>query len=210
MIDTLLKQKALPDESKILSGLGLLPSAYGVLTLHRPSNVDDKETFQRILSALHEVSKGIAIVFPCHPRTKKKIDTLGLGSYFMPHSSSCSKGIHMIESLGYLEFIQLMREARFVLTDSGGIQEETTILGIPCMTLRENTERPVTVTEGTNMVVGTDRKKIVEKTQEILNGHSLKGRVPKFWDGKASERIVKVLIEHCCSRRSFIHLSKLL
>ena len=195
MIDTLLRHKERAQSSSILSTLKLAPRAYGVLTLHRPSNVDDAETFQRILGAILEIPQKIPIVFPCHPRTRKQIQTFGLGAAFMAHPSQAPSGILLIDPLGYLDFLYLMSAAMFVLTDSGGIQEETTVLGIPCLTLRENTERPVTVTEGTNTIVGTDREKIVGKTLEILNGYSLQGRIPEYWDGKASKRIVKILTD---------------
>ncbi len=197
MIDTLFRHKNMSRQSTILNTLNLTPKSYGVLTLHRPNNVDVKETFQGILEASSEISQRIPIVFPCHPRTKMQIEEFGLQNYFKSYSLACSIGIHLINPLGYLDFLRLMSEARFVLTDSGGIQEETTALGIPCLTLRENTERPVTVTEGTNVVVGTNKENILRTTLEAINGVSPEGRVPELWDGKASERIVKILVEQC-------------
>jgi len=197
MIDTLLRHKERAQSSTILQTLNCMPQAYGVLTLHRASNVDDEEIFQSILKAVFEISQKIRVVFPCHPRTKKQIHAFGFEHFFMTRPSPFHCGILLIDPLGYLDFLRLISEAKFVLTDSGGIQEETTVLGIPCLTLRENTERPVTITEGTNVIVGTDREKIVGKTLEILNGYSLQGRIPEHWDGKASERIVRVLIDYC-------------
>jgi len=197
MIDTLLRHKKQLKSSKKPSILNLMPQNYGVLTLHRPSNVDDKQTFQEIVGALLVIAQRIPIVFPCHPRTRERIKAYGFERYFTTNHSSLGTGICLIAPIGYLDCLKLMSKARFVLTDSGGIQEETTVLGVPCLTLRENTERPVTVTAGTNVVVGTDSEKIIGKTLEALNGSSLEGRIPALWDGKASERIVKILVEQC-------------
>lgn len=158
--------------------------SYAVLTLHRPSNVDDPRVLERLLSALEEVQREIPILFPAHPRTRKAIEALG----------KPPRGLRLLPPLGYLEFLGLMAEARMVLTDSGGLQEETTILGIPCLTLRENTERPVTVTHGTNVLVGRDPARIVAAAREVIEGRQKRPRIPRFWDGKAGERIASALV----------------
>jgi len=202
MIDTLLKNVKKASASTILSRTGLLEKnsagaegvrPYGVLTLHRPSNVDNKESLSALISTLTEAAKAFPLIFPVHPRTLKRIKDFGLGGSIrqMPVSGP---GIYVTDPLGYLDFLRLMKEASLVLTDSGGIQEETTILGVPCITLRENTERPVTITKGTNRLVGTDRARILKAAGEAINGAFPKGRIPELWDGKAGERIVDVLI----------------
>src|SRR6185436_1028623 len=145
--------------------LGLTGIDYALLTLHRPSNVDMRDSFGRILDALEAISARLPIVFPVHPRTKKTIAELGLSDRV-----ESIKELRIVEPLGYLDFLNLSSSARLVLTDSGGIQEETTALGIPCITLRENTERPITVEMGTNVVVGTDTSKIISAATEALNG----------------------------------------
>jgi len=205
MIDTLLKYKERAKKSKILEKLGLNKDlqvrSYTLLTLHRPSNVDNRETFINILKALKDVSEKIPIIFPAHPRTQRQIKIFSLEKYFNfvnIESNSCvniRNSINLLNSLPYLDFLNLMANAKFVLTDSGGIQEETTILNIPCLTLRENTERPVTLKEGTNTIVGSNPEKIISKSMDILNGKKKKGRIPKLWDGKAAERIINILIE---------------
>jgi len=197
MIDTLLRHKERADRSDVLSRLQVRKKSYGLVTLHRPSNVDDGDTFEGILSALKELSRKMPIIFPCHPRTRERIRSFNF-SHDIDDGTNHPKNMTIVEPLGYLDFLKLMADARVVLTDSGGIQEETTIVGTPCLTLRESTERPVTVTEGTNIVVGTNREKILEKTFEVLSKNSLKGRIPELWDGKASERIVKVLTDSLC------------
>ena len=189
MIDTLMKQIGKAADSNILKKLGLQSKGYAALTLHRPANVDDKEVFVRILGALEEIQKKIKIVFPIHPRTRKKIEEFGLSDKIRNMTNFI-----ITDALGYLDFLALTASSKFVLTDSGGIQEETTILKIPCITLRETTERPITVTEGTNVIVGSDREKIVKESLKAIEGRSKKGKTPELWDGKASERIVKVLL----------------
>jgi len=205
MIDTLLRYKERAKKSKILEKLGLNKDlqvrSYALLTLHRPSNVDNRETFINILKALKDVSEKIPIIFPAHPRTQRQIKSFGLEKYFNfvnIESNSCvniENSINLLDPLSYLDFLNLMANAKFVLTDSGGIQEETTILNIPCLTLRENTERPVTLKEGTNTIVGSNPEKIISKSMDILNGKKKIGRIPKLWDGKAAERIINILIE---------------
>ncbi len=255
MIDTLLKHKEMAQKSNILNKLGLstrnqqpatsnqiLP--YGVLTLHRPSNVDNKETFRNILEALKEVAKDLPVIFPAHPRTLNRIKEFGFENYFdfpsqpltlspqskavrpnstklQPQSSKgvsslasnlqpLACGLHCVEPLGYLDFLCLMSNSKLVLTDSGGMQEETTVLGIPCITLRENTERPVTTTSGTNVLAGIQKDQIISAALSALRKydsispntvfntqhstlstqHSL---CPPLWDGKAGQRIINIL-----------------
>ncbi|WP_022948479.1 non-hydrolyzing UDP-N-acetylglucosamine 2-epimerase [Methylohalobius crimeensis] len=162
-------------------------SDYAVLTLHRPSNVDDPEVLGRLLQTLTEISRRMPIIFPCHPRTDKMIERFGLDGLI------AASGIISTPPLGYLEMLGLIRSARLVLTDSGGLQEETTALGVPCVTLRENTERPITITEGTNTLVGSDPDAIFTCVEDILNGGGKRGRIPARWDGKAAQRIVQVI-----------------
>lgn len=162
-------------------------SGFAVLTLHRASNVDDPVTLRQLLGTVAEVSKRFPIVFPIHPRTRGRIEQSGLKGMLD------SPLIAQLPPLDYLEMLGLMRQARVVLTDSGGIQEETTALGVPCVTLRENTERPITVDEGTNTVVGLDHERILRTIEDILRTGGKAGRVPDLWDGKASQRIVSVL-----------------
>jgi UDP-N-acetylglucosamine 2-epimerase (non-hydrolysing) len=192
MIDTLLNNKAKADQSAILQTLGLASQPYGVLTLHRPSNVDVREIFLALLSAIEAIQTHLPIIFPIHPRTRKRIEEMGLAERVarMPN-------FRLIDPLGYLDFLKLMAHAKLMLTDSGGIQEETTILNVPCLTLRENTERPITIKHGTNLLVGTDADRIIAESLKILNGKQIISRMPDLWDGKAAERIVAVLLEKC-------------
>jgi UDP-N-acetylglucosamine 2-epimerase (non-hydrolysing) len=182
MIDTLLKHRrkaaSLPIDK---------PSKYALVTLHRPSNVDDPKVLQPILEALKEISETIPVLFPIHPRTAKNIRDFGLSM----------NGIQTMEPLGYLEFLNLEANATVVLSDSGGLQEETTILGVPCLTLRHNTERPVTITDGTNIVVGTDKTRILDGFRSIMNGDWKPAGPPEFWDGHAAERIIRIIREIC-------------
>ena len=187
MIDTLARLKGRADTSGVLRDLGLEKGRYAVLTLHRPSNVDDRETMQRIFEALENLSGHIPVIFPVHPRTLESMRKFRLNSR--------SENLRLTEPLGYLDFLKLYMNARFVMTDSGGIQEETTYLGIPCLTLRENTERPITIREGTNILVGTDKEKIITEGLRILKRKGKSGAIPELWDGKAAGRIVKVLRE---------------
>ncbi|HPL62311.1 MAG TPA: UDP-N-acetylglucosamine 2-epimerase (non-hydrolyzing) [Syntrophales bacterium] len=189
MIDTLLKHRAKAERSPILSDLKLTGpdgagkiTPYSVLTLHRPSNVDDPIRLGEIMNAIADISSRLEVVFPVHPRTAGKLQETD----FHP-----VRGIRMIDPLGYLDFLKLMIEAKFVLTDSGGIQEETTALGVPCLTLRENTERPVTISEGTNRLVGLDNKKIIAAAEDILDRGAGRRGIPELWDGKAAMRIVE-------------------
>lgn len=188
MIDSLLKYLPLAAKSTIKEETGLVGQDYAVLTLHRPSNVDDPETFGRILDALERIGERLPVVFPVHPRTKKTIAELGL-----EERVEKTKGLRLIEPLGYLDFIGLYSGGRLVLTDSGGIQEETSVLGIPCLTLRENTERPITVMTGTNTIVGTDPEKIIAAAFAALNETVRQPVSIPLWDGHTADRIVAAL-----------------
>ncbi len=191
MIDSLHQNLERARQSSVRADLGVGDTDYAVMTLHRPSNVDFPETFARILQALESITQTMPVVFPVHPRTRKTIAELGLSERVR-----AMKNLRVIDPLGYLDFLSLYSGSRLVLTDSGGIQEETTALGIPCLTLRENTERPITVELGTNVVVGTDPEKIVNAAAAALNGAGKKiARQPPLWDGHASERILDVLEE---------------
>jgi UDP-N-acetylglucosamine 2-epimerase (non-hydrolysing) len=191
MIDSLFKQLERAAESRVREELEVAGADYAVVTLHRPSNVDEPETLRGILSALERISGRLPVIFPIHPRTRKNLEEFGL-------SAATGKGgrVRLTEPLGYLDFLRLYSGARLVLTDSGGIQEETTALGIPCLTLRENTERPVTVELGTNRVVGTDPARIVAEAEAALaqDGQKEAPRVPPLWDGHAAERILDALL----------------
>jgi len=191
MIDTLLSLKREARRRNIWKGFGLKKKRYALLTLHRPENVDKKEVLVNILEGLKEAGNHIPIIFPIHPRAAKQIEKFKLGMYF---SSQPNSGIYRTRPLGYIDFLDLMCNSKFVLTDSGGIQEETTVLGIPCLTLRKNTERPVTVKQGTNIVVGSDPRQIVREVTRIINGKEKKGGIPYLWEGKAAQRIVRVLL----------------
>lgn len=203
MIDTLMKHLSVARKLKVQEKLGLGRVRFGILTLHRPSNVDDKRVFQEILDAVSNISRIIPIIFPVHPRTYNLIDD---DMEFLVYDDGFKKGIMFIEPIGYLEFLSLMDKATIVLTDSGGIQEETTILGIPCLTIRNNTERPITITQGTNKLVGTNPERIVREALKYLSLSSslkrggkkvkLKPKKPMYWDGKAAQRIVKILIKN--------------
>ena len=173
---------ALPGGNRLLDGKG-----YGLLTLHRPSNVDDPDVLRGLLDVLCELSQELPLVFPVHPRTRARIEAAGLGY-------GLERGLLAMPPLGYLDMLGLMGGARLVLTDSGGIQEETTALAVPCITLRENTERPITVTEGTNTVVGTDPWRIRAAFREVLDGGGKAGRIPELWDGHAAERIAAAIL----------------
>ena len=212
MIDSLLEHVQFAQSSGILDKLRLRRdgclSNYAVLTLHRPPNVDDPFVIKKIFGALNEIALRIPVIFPVHPRTRSRIQKFGLNRLInyidingteaahlskLTGNENVSKRMLAVPPLGYLDFLCLMSKAALVITDSGGIQEETTILGVPCLTLRNNTERPVTVREGTNFVVGNAPRKIKEKAFDILENGIRRRRVPKYWDGKAAERIVKIL-----------------
>ncbi|MEO6096840.1 MAG: UDP-N-acetylglucosamine 2-epimerase (non-hydrolyzing) [Fibrobacteria bacterium] len=188
MIDSLLRNREAAEENPILGDLGVSPKGYCLLTMHRPSNVDDPLVLGRLLQALETIQSRITVVFAAHPRTLKMIEIHGYQERIraMP-------GLKICEPLDYHQTLKLNAHSRFVITDSGGLQEETTVLGVPCITIRENTERPVTVSEGTNAVVGTDPKAILAAFEKIMAGSWKKGGIPAGWDGRAGERIVSVL-----------------
>ena len=190
MIDSLFNNLECAKESTIHSDLGVEKGNYGVLTLHRPSNVDDKEAFEGILTALEQIGERIPLVFPLHPRTKNRAEQFGLTGRL-----ESIPNIVLTGPAGYLDFVALMAESKLVLTDSGGLQEETTALGIPCLTLRENTERPITVTEGTNTIVGNDTQVILDAANDVLDNGGKAGRIPDLWDGKTAERIADIIHE---------------
>jgi len=191
MIDSLLSNLDRTRSSTVRADLGLTNSDFAVLTLHRPSNVDDAAPFARIVDALEEIGARLPIIFPVHPRTRRMIDELGLSSRIEE-----ARGLKLIEPVGYLDFLALLRDARLVLTDSGGIQEETTVLGIPCITMRENTERPITVEMGTNTIAGSDPKKIVDAALFTLDDYQRPApRNIPLWDGHAADRILDALQE---------------
>jgi UDP-N-acetylglucosamine 2-epimerase (non-hydrolysing) len=188
MIDSLYKHLERARQSRIKDKLGLAEKNYAVLTLHRPSNVDDSIVFGRILESLERIGEQLPVIFPVHPRTRKTIAELGLDARV-----ERMKGLRLIDPLGYLDFLSLYSGARLVLTDSGGIQEETSVLGIPCLTLRENTERPITVAMGTNTIVGSDPAKITAAAFAALSESPKQpGSIP-LWDGHTAERILAAL-----------------
>jgi UDP-N-acetylglucosamine 2-epimerase (non-hydrolysing) len=187
MIDTLFRYREKAQSSRILETLGMSSGRYAVLTLHRPSNVDSEESLAALLTAIARVQEDVPVVFPVHPRTRQRLAALDGRVPPLP-------GLVLVEPLPYLDFVQLMAHARCVLTDSGGIQEETTGLGVPCLTLRTNTERPITASVGTNRVVGVAPEAIVAAWREVVDGRWPGGALPELWDGKAAGRIVQVLL----------------
>ncbi|WDP90556.1 MAG: UDP-N-acetylglucosamine 2-epimerase (non-hydrolyzing) [Desulfobacter sp.] len=158
---------------------------YGVVTLHRPSNVDDKATLEAIFNTLNKISQRLPLIFPIHPRTRKNMEAFGI---------TPGRSIQLTEPLSYMEFLNLWKDSRVALTDSGGLQEETTALGIPCLTIRENTERPITVTQGTNELMGNSPEKILAAFERIMDNGWKTGQRPKFWDGRAAERIAELIL----------------
>jgi len=189
MIDTLLRQVRRAAGQSILNDLGLQQGSYAVVTSHRPSNVDDKETLRGLIQVLIDVSRSLPVVFPVHPRTQSRLESFGL----LPELQA-AEGIKLLEPLGYIDFLALTSQSRVIVTDSGGLQEESTALEIPCLTMRENTERPITVSEGTSVLVGSDPQLLDQHLRAVLDGTYKQGRCPKLWDGKAAERIVTELM----------------
>ena len=186
MIDTLMRQLEHSRQSRVLDDLDLRPGSFAALTMHRPSNVDDPGALRGILTALGDVARELPIIFPAHPRTRARMREFGIVA---------PPNVRVLEPMGYVDFLRLWSNARLVLTDSGGLQEETTALSIPCLTLRENTERPITVEQGTNEIVGSDPERIKSAVRSILRGeHTRARRIPELWDGRAAERIVEALL----------------
>ena len=184
MIDTLLKNKCRFKQPKVFNELELKPQEYFVITLHRPANVDEEGKLKHLMDEIIHNVNGLPVIFPVHPRTAKILSGMGIGA----------PNLHMIEPLGYLEFNYLVQHAKAVITDSGGITEETTVMAIPCLTLRDNTERPETITIGTNELIGTNPDAIKPALQKLFAGEWKKGGIPELWDGKTSPRIV----QHLC------------
>jgi UDP-N-acetylglucosamine 2-epimerase (non-hydrolysing) len=212
MIDSLFAFKNRTDGSGVLTNLSLRldgtnngkrdsAKPYALMTLHRPSNVDEPTILRKVLEGISPLSERLEIIFPVHPRTRKRIEEFGFGHYFQTEQHEQRKGIRLIDPLGYLDFLCLMKNARLVLTDSGGIQEETTCLGIPCVTLRENTERPVTVQRGTNVIAGTSAARIGEAIEQQL-AIRRRSSIPEKWDGKAAERILPILVAQVEKQRT--------
>jgi UDP-N-acetylglucosamine 2-epimerase (non-hydrolysing) len=191
MIDSLLAHREKAERSSIRTRLALNGDSdrYALVTLHRPSNVDEPAVLEGLLRTLDSLAARVAVVFPVHPRTQHSIEANGL------RESLKSPGLRIVDPLGYLDFLHLMSHASLVITDSGGIQEETTVLGVPCLTVRHNTERPVTTEQGTNRLVGNDPRKLLEAALGILDGRRKNYTTPKFWDGRAAERIISVLLD---------------
>ena len=190
MIDTLLTHVDRARQRPTLESVGVPPGEYALATLHRPSNVDKPESLEALVDVFGWIQERLPIVLPLHPRTKKRLE-----QFSMLEKARSMPNLVLTEPLGYLDFLSLTASARLVLTDSGGLQEETTVLGIPCLTLRETTERPITVTVGTNVIVGSDVEAVRHHVKEILAGKGKTGTAPELWDGHASERIAKVLVE---------------
>jgi UDP-N-acetylglucosamine 2-epimerase (non-hydrolysing) len=187
MIDTLLKHRAIAREhATIVSRVGAKVKDYAVCTLHRPSNVDTREAATRTLAAVSELAKRLKVVLPLHPRTRRQLSDFGMLADLEAMAT-------LLEPLGYLDFLALLDNARVVLTDSGGIQEETTVLGVPCLTFRENTERPITITHGTNTLTGLDPSRVAVELDRILASRDAELRIPELWDGHAAERIIDIL-----------------
>ena len=185
MIDTLVR--LLPKVTTETKAIGQAnDESYALITLHRPSNVDNQGILSKIMSTLLNISKLVPIIFPIHPRTRRRIDDCGI-------SIPKDERFRLIDPVGYLEFLSLQKDATLVITDSGGIQEETTYLGVPCLTIRENTERPITVNLGGNTLIGQDMGLLEAEVRKILNGNSKKGSIPPLWDGMAGERIAEVI-----------------
>ena len=188
MIDTLLAHRATAPWTAVAGTLGLADRGYAVLTLHRPANVDDPARLRLLVDRLRQVTAQMPVVFPIHPRTARRFEEQGLGTD--------ASGLRLIDPLGYREFLALMDHAACVLTDSGGIQEETTVLGVPCFTLRDNTERPVTIDEGTNTLVMADGRLLPAAFDDLIRSGGKRGRIPNLWDGQAGRRTADVLTRY--------------
>jgi UDP-N-acetylglucosamine 2-epimerase (non-hydrolysing) len=191
MIDTLIHLMPRIDEARTAERVGLAPGGYALVTLHRPSNVDHPERLAALLEHLCELARRLPVVFPVHPRTREKLEAALHGGAIAP-----APGLRLLEPQPYFDFLSLMKHARLVLTDSGGVQEETTFLGVPCVTARTSTERPITIEVGTNVLVGEDFTRSREALDTILSGRARPGAIPPLWDGRAAERTVALLAEH--------------
>jgi UDP-N-acetylglucosamine 2-epimerase (non-hydrolysing) len=198
MVDTLLSNLPRIDCRTSLDRLGLRPGEYVLATIHRPSNVDSSEDLQRTVSILDSIQRDWKLVFPVHPRTRVR-----LSQHSLERKIASLENISLIEPLGYLDFLKLVKESRLVLTDSGGIQEETTVLGVPCLTMRENTERPITVTQGTNQLVGNDPGRILDAFREAVSRPRKSPSVPEYWDGHAADRITGILSKKLGGQQQF-------
>ena len=187
MIDTLKKFIRRSKPELTLKKYGLNKNEFCLITLHRPSNVDNKAVLERLARAIMEISRRVKVIFPVHPRTSRKIKEFKLEKYFD------SPQVMLTEPIGYIETIALTSTSKLVVTDSGGLQEESTYLNVPCLTMRENTERPITETEGTNTIIGTDTALLLKKFNQIMAGKYKKGKLPKYWDGNTAQRISKIL-----------------
>ncbi len=198
MVDTLMRHRDYARSLNVKEKLGLSYRSFGLLTLHRPSNVDDPNKLAEILLAVDKLAREIPIIFPCHPRTRKQMGKTGCAHVMGENAQdkeSPNGRLLVVDPLGYLDFLSLMSDARLVLTDSGGIQEETTVLGVPCLTLRQNTERPITITQGTNVLVGNSPDRIFSSACEMMQHGITERRLPDLWDGEAAQRIVATLYE---------------
>lgn len=214
LIDTFLRHRSKAQESTILQDLQLADGAavksYAILTLHRPANIDDSRILRRMLDAFLDISKCMPIIFPAHPQTLSRIQKENLSDYFVDHGIQETEPwdarvrIRLVPQLGYLDFVRLMSEARVVLTDSGGIQDETTMLAVPCITLRDKTERPITVEQGTNVLAGSNPEKIIGEFNRARDNRGKSNRSPPYWDGNAAKRIIKVLIDDFYTDRSVV------
>jgi UDP-N-acetylglucosamine 2-epimerase (non-hydrolysing) len=189
MIDTLLTQLDRAKSQTTLRDLGLRPAGYAVVTLHRPSNVDNRDCLAPLVDALLREAARVPIVFPLHPRTRQRLEAFALLERLQDAAA-----VHVLEPLGYLDFLCLTSQAKVIVTDSGGLQDESTALGIPCLTMRENTERPITLDEGTSTLIGSSSEQLLKYLDQVVDGNYRQGRCPELWDGKAAERIVEVLV----------------
>ncbi len=188
MIDTLMVQLPMARGRSILQEQGLTPGEYGVVTLHRPANVDEKESLSKLIGVFAEVSRQMPLIFPIHPRTRARIESFGLNSQL-----EASPNIRLAPPLGYLDFLALTSQAKVIVTDSGGLQEESTVLGVPCLTMRANTERPTTVSVGTSTLIGSDFEMLRAEFQKVLAGTYKRGKIPEFWDGQTAGRVLDAL-----------------
>ena len=186
MIDSLVHFLPVVERSTILTRLDLRSGSYSLVTFHRPRNVDAADKLDELVGMLNRLSQKTRLVFPMHPRTRKNLENHNLLGKLDP-------GILLLDPIGYIDFLALTRSAGLVITDSGGIQEETTYLGVPCLTVRDNTERPVTVSTGTNRLMGTDLAMVEKEAEQVLSGNIKRGRIPEYWDGKTAERIVEII-----------------